>query len=292
MSEEREERDTRSYSERYAPPAEPPPPPPPPSPQSLDSRLLAMVGVGLVAVAVVAALLLRGGPPPVTTAAATPSPTVTPTVSTGPTPSPDPGVLALNRFWALIGDPKLSYHLETTGGGTIGSEAYTFRESLDVAGDSWKGSEQAHGLGYVSAVQLVVLDTVIWIKGGFGGSWSRSIDHDPYWRARPLFDLESVLALTPSGTVLKGGKTLYVLKANTNYQPYPGRLIGFASMGNLKVDTLELTILVTADGVPVEADVHILAGDLDKQGKADVDAKATRLFTKVGAKFTITAPKP
>jgi hypothetical protein len=286
-----EERDTRSYSERYAPPE--PPPPPRPSSGSLDGRLLALIGVGLLAAAGVAALVLRGpGSQRVTTAQATPSPSATLTASLGPTPTPDPGVLALHRFWTLIGDAELSYHLETTGGGRIGEEAYSFRESLDVAGDAWKGSEQAHGLGYVSAVQLVVLDTVVWIKGGFGGTWNRSIDHDPYWRARPLLDLESILALTPSGTVAKGGTTLYVLKANTNYQPYPGRLIGFASMGNLKVDTIELTVLVTGDGVPVEADVHILAGDLDAKGKADVDAKATRLFTKVGAKFTITAPKP
>ena len=284
-----EERDDRSYSERFAqPPA--PPLPAPPSSGSMDGRFLAVIGIGLLAAVVVAALVLRGpGSPAATTVLATPSPTAN--ASSGPTAAPDPGVLALQRFWTLIGDLKLSYHLETTGGGRIGSEAYTFRESLDVAGDNWKGSEQAHGTGYAAAVQLVVLDVLVWTKVP-GGTWDRTIQHDPYFRARPLLDLESILALNPSGTVAKGGKTLYVLKANTNYQPYPGRLIGFVSMASVQVDTLELTILVTGDGVPVQADVHILAGGVDAKGKPLVDAKSTRLFTKVGATFSIIAPKP
>src|ERR1700716_26728 len=94
-----EERDTRSYSERYAPPPEPDTPPPPPSSGLLDGRLLAVVGVGFLAVAVVAALVLRGGSRTVPTAQATPSPTAPSTASAGPPPAPDPGVLALNRFW-------------------------------------------------------------------------------------------------------------------------------------------------------------------------------------------------
>jgi hypothetical protein len=285
-----EEQDTRSYSDRYAADAGPPASPPPAS-GSMGGRFLAVIGAGLlVAAAVGAALVLRGpGSSTGTTALATASPSAT--AATGATAAPDPGVLALNRFWALIGDPKLSYHLETTCGGVSGSDAYTFRESLDVAGDDWRGSEQAHGLGYMSAVQLVVLDTLVWIKVP-GGSWDRTIQHDPYFRARPLLDLESILALNPAGTVVKGGRTLCVLKANTNYQPYPGRLIGFVSMSDVRVDTLELSILVTADGIPVQADVHILAGGLDAVGKPILDAKATRLFTKVGATFTISAPKP
>lgn len=287
------DRDAWSYTERYAPqPPEPPTPPPPPpeTSGSLDARLLALIGIGLLVAALVAALLLRGGAsPPVTTVVVTPSaPTVATPIASRPTPGADD--LAIQRFWALIGDPKLSYHLETTGGGLIGATGYTFRESLDVAGDSWKGTEQAHGTGYVAGAQLVVLDTVVWLKVP-GGTWHKNIEHDPYFRSRPLLDLDSSRDLTLSGTVVKGGKTLYDLKSTTNYQPYPGRLVGFFSL-LLRVDTLELDILVTEEGVPVEATVHILAGGLGTNGKPQLDAKATRTFTKVGDTFTIKAPKP
>lgn len=280
------EQDDRSYTERYAPPPEPPPPPPPPS-ESIDGRFIALIGIGLLVAALVAAYVLRGGSttPGVTIASVEP----TPTASVGPPRTPDPDDLALQRFWVLVADPKLSYHLETRGGGTIGSEAYTFSESLDVAGDDWGGTERAHGLAMAGTVSIVTLDTVVWIK--FPDGWHKNIEHDPYFRSRPFLDLDSQRDLIVSGTVVRAGRTLYDLKSTTNYQPYPGRLIGFASMG-IPVDTLELDILVTEEGVPVEATVHILAGGLGSNGKPQVDAKATRTFSKVGATFTIKAPKP
>lgn len=285
--EEREERDTRSYSERYAPPPGPPPPTLPPT-RSSDGRLLALIGVGLLVAALLGVLVLRGssrGPTETSTGAATP----TPFVSTGPAPTSAPLDLALPRFWTLIQDPKLSYHVETLGGGTAGSDAYTFAESLDVSGDDWGGTEKAHGLGVAGSVQIVTLDTVVWLK--FPDGWHRNIEFDPYFRSRPLLGLDSIRDLSPSKVVTRGDQTLYDLKSTTNYQPYPGRLIGLVSMAGLTVDTLELDILVTADGVPVEATVHILAGGLATTGKPTVDAKATRTFSKVGATFTIVAPK-
>lgn len=282
-----EERDTRSYTERYAPPAESPPPPPSPG-GSMDGRVLALIGVGLLVAALVVGLVLRGSRPPAVATVATPNPTST--TSVAPRPTPGPLDLAFDRFWTVIGDPRLSYHLETVGGGTIGDEAYTFRESLDVAGDDWKGTEQAHGLGSASAAQLVVLDTVVWLKVP-GGSWHENIEHDPYFRARPLLNLDSQRDLSPYAAVVRDGRTLYDLRSTTNYQPYPGRLIGFVSM-EIRVDTLELDVFVTEDGVPVEATVHILAGGLGSDGKPQFDAKATRTFSKVGGTFTIVAPKP
>jgi hypothetical protein len=195
----------------------------------------------------------------------------------------------LQRFWALVGDPKFSYHIETKGGGTVGTEAYTFSESLDVSGDDWGGSERAHGLGVAGVANIVTLDTEVWIK--FPDGWHKNIEHDPYFRSRPFLDLDSQRDLVFSGEVVKAGRTLYDLKSTTNYQPYPGRLIGFLSMG-IRVDLLELDILVTDAGVPVQATVHILAGGLGPDGKPLFDAKATRTFSKVGATFTIKAPKP
>jgi hypothetical protein len=286
---EEETRDTRSYSERYAPAPEPPPPPPPPgSSGSMATPFLAIIGVGLLAAAIVAALVLRGGStaPLATTPTSVPS---TAAASVGPAATPDADDLAINRFWVLIADPKLSYHLETKGGGTIGSEAYTFSESLDVSGDSWAGTERAHGLGGGGVTSIVTLDTEVWFK--FPDGWHKNIEHDPYFRSRPFLDLGTQRDLIVSATVEKAGKTLYDLKSTTNYLPYPGRLIGFFSMG-IRVDTLELDILVTADGVPVEATVHILAGGLGSNGKPQLDAKSTRTFTKFGATFTIKAPKP
>ena len=250
--------------------------------------LLAIVGVGLLLAALIAALVLRGPGP---AAVATTSPTAAPPSATvGPKATPVADDLSLQRFWTVIEDPKLSYHIETKGGGRVGSEAYSFSESIDVAGDGWKGLELAHGLGSASALQIVVLDTLVWVK--FPDGWHRNIEHDPYFRSRPLLDLDSERDLVLSGkTVVRGGQTLYELASTTNYQPYPARLIGFVSM-TLKVDTLALSILVTDQGVPVEATVHILAGGLGADGKPQFDAKATRTFSKVGAAFTITAPKP
>ncbi|HEX7471942.1 MAG TPA: hypothetical protein VF323_02580 [Candidatus Limnocylindrales bacterium] len=280
-----EERDTRSYTERHA---APPPPPPPPTSESMDGRFLAIIGVGLLSAAVVAALVLRG---PGTPAVATASPTANaPTASAAPPATPEADDLARQRFWALIEDPKLSYHLDTKGGGRFGSEAYSFSESLDISGDAWKGTELAHGLGSASALQIVVLDTVAWIK--FPDGWHKNIEHDPYFRSRPLLDLDSERDLVLSGkTVVRGGQTLFELASTTNYQPYPGRLIGFVAMG-MRVDSIVLDILVTDQGVPVEATVHILAGGPGADGKSQFDAKATRTFSKVGAAFTIAAPKP
>ena len=179
--------------------------------------------------------------------------------------------------------------METKGGGTLGTEAaWTFSESLDVSGDDWAGRERAHGLGVAGVIDIVALGTEVWIK--FPDGWHRNIEHDPYFRSLPFLDLDSERDLIVSGEVVKDGVTLYDLKSTTNYQPYPGRLIGFVSLG-LQVDTLQLDILVTADGVPVQATVNILAGGLGLNGKPQLVAKATRTFSKVGATFTIKAPK-
>ena len=213
-------------------------------------------------------MLLRGGGSPTPgTATETVAPKVTP--SLGPPRTPDPDDLALHRFWLLVKAPTLSYHMETKGGGTLGTEAaWTFSESLDVSGDDWAGRERAHGLGVAGVVDIVALGTEVWIK--FPDSWHRNIEHDPYFRSLPFLDLDSERDLIVSGEVVKDGVTLYDLKSTTNYQPYPGRLIGFVSLG-LQVDTLQLDILVTADGVPVQATVNILAGGLGLNGKPQLD---------------------
>jgi hypothetical protein len=273
------------YSEKYAPARDPEPPAPVPQPgKGIDGRVFAAIGVVFLVAAIAGALLLRGSTAS-PAAVATASPTVRPTF--GPTPTPDPGQLALQRFWAVIQDPKLSYHVETRGAGRAGSEAYSFSESLDVSGDDWKGTELAHGFGGIGAVQVVVLDTSVWYK--FPDGWHHNIEHDPYFRSRPLFDLDNVRDLTVSATKDRDGVTLYDLKSTTDWQPYPGRLVGFVALG-MQVDTLEFDILVTADGVPVEATVHILAGGLAPNDKPQFDAHATRVFTKVGATFSIVAP--
>jgi hypothetical protein len=280
------ERDTRSYTERYAPP--PPPPTLPPPPESGDGRwFIAVIGVGLLVAAIAAAVVLRGSPPTSSTSNETVAPA--PTARVGPTRTPDLDDLALQRFWVIVTDPALSYHIETKGGGTYGSDAYTFSESLNVSGDDWGGQERAHGLGVGGVADIVTLDTEVWLK--FPDGWHKNIEHDPYFRSRPFMDLDSQRDLIVSGEVVKDGRTLYDLKSTTNWQPYPGRLIGFLSMG-VPVDTLEFDILVTEDGVPVQATVHILAGGLGVTGKPLIDAKATRTFTKVGETFTIKAPKP
>lgn len=274
------------YSEKYAPARDPEPPAPVPPPgQGIDGRVFALIGVGFLVAAIVGALVLRGSTAsPV--AVATASPTVRPTF--GPTPTPDPGRLALQGFWTLTQDPKLSYHVETRGAGRAGSEAYSFSESIDVSGDDWKGTELAHGFFGIGAVQVIVLDTSVWYK--FPDGWHHNIEHDPYFRSRPLLGLDNIRDLVVSGTTDRDGATLYDLKSTTDWQPYPGRLIGFFALG-MQVDTLELDILVTAGGVPVEATVHIQAGGLGTDGKPQLDAHATRVFTKVGGTFTIVAPK-
>jgi hypothetical protein len=283
------ERDTRSYTERFGTPPPSPPAAPPPSDASDGRWFFAVIGVGLLVAAIAAAVVLRGGGTPAPDAGTeTVAPKVTP--SLGPAATPDADDLALQRFWALIADPNLSYHVDTKGGGTVGiADAYTFSESLDVSGDNWGGTERAHGLGVAGIASIVVLDTEVWIK--FPDAWHKNIEHDPYFRSRPFMGLDSERDLMISSEVVKDGRTLYDLKATTNYQPYPGRLIGFVSM-DTHVDTLEFDILVTEEGVPVQATVHILAGGLGVTGKPELDAKATRTFTKVGDTFTIKAPKP
>jgi len=276
------------YSEKYAPKPEPEPPAPTSGPgPGFDGRLLALLGGGLLVVAIVAALLLRGSPA-ASTARATETPAA-PSVPSAPAATQPPDVGALHAFWALIEDPDLSYHVETHGTGLVGEEAYTFSESLDVAGDDWKGTEVAHGFGGVGVTQVVALDTTVWYK--FPDGWHRNVEHDPFFRSRPLLGLDNIRDLMAAGSVQRNGTTLYDLKSTTDWQPYPGRLIGFVSLG-LHVDTLELDVLVTSDGVPVEATVHIEAGGLGSNGKPQLDAKATRTFTKVGGTFTIVAPKP
>jgi hypothetical protein len=282
------ERDTRSYTERFGTPP-PPPAAPPPSDSSNGRWFFAVIGIGLLVAAIAAAVVLRGGGTPAPAAGTeTVAPKVTPPL--GPPATPGADDLALQRFWVLVADPNLSYHVETKGGGTIGTEAaYTFSESIDVSGDFWAGSERAHGLAVAGVTNIVALDTEVWIK--FPDGWHRNIEHDPYFRSRPFLGLDSQRDLVISSEVVKNGQTLFDLKSTTNYQPYVGRLIGFVSMG-MQVDTLEFDILVTADGVPVQATVHILAGGLGLTGKPQLDAKATRTFTKVGDTFTIKAPKP
>lgn len=283
------ERDARSFTERFGAPPQPPAAPPPPAAPGAGRWFFALIGVGLLVAAIVAAVVLRGGATPTPGAATeTVAPKVTPSV--GPPRTPDGDDLAAQRFWELVKAPTFSYHMETKGGGTLGTEAaWTFAESLDVSGDDWAGRERAHGLAVAGVTDIVALGSEVWIK--FPDGWHKNIEHDPYFRSRPFLDLDSERDLIVSGEVVKDGVTLYDLKSTTNYQPYPGRLIGFVSLG-VQVDTLELDILVTADGVPVQATVHILAGGVGPNGKPQLDAKATRTFSKVGGTFTIKAPKP
>ena len=194
----------------------------------------------------------------------------------------------LQRFWALVTAPKLSYHIETKGGGRIGDDAYTFSESLDVSDDS--GAARNGPTAWVAAASsdIVTLDTDVWFK--FPDGWHKNIEHDPYFRSRPFLDLDSQRDLVVSGDGGEGREDPLRPQVDDELPALSGPSDRVRSLG-IQGRPLELDILVTADGVPVEATVHILAGGPGTDGKPQFDAKATRTFTKFGGTFTIKAPK-
>ena len=212
--------------------------------------------------------------------------------STGTRPSvapasTDPGKQVLAKFWAVVRNPVLSYHLAASGSWTGPDGTGSFTSSMDVAGDDYSGTISAKGSGVKSA-KVIRVDPFTWTKIG-AKPWLPVLTNDPAQRSLPFLYLDNQAALAYVGPVERDGQQVHLLRSTDAYQPYVSGLLNLPTFEFAK-DLVKLEVYVTDDGAPVAAEFVCEAGGKQANGKPVFRGTAERLFTKVGAEYTIVAP--
>jgi hypothetical protein len=200
----------------------------------------------------------------------------------------DPAKGVVDRFWAVVTDPGLSYHVTSSGrwSGPDGSSSFT--SSLDVAGGGYAGVITAKGRGKPVTSRVIRIDPFTWTRTG-KASWTRITSNDPKDRSQPFLFLDSPSALAYAGAVARNGQNLHLLRSTDAYQPYVAGLLNLGTF-LLSKDVIRLEIYVTDQGVPVEADFLCDGGGMTADGKPVFRGSAQRMFSKFGSKFTIAPP--
>jgi hypothetical protein len=238
-----------------------------------------------------AAALPTPTPPPTSSAVAltTPSPTVpaSPVVtSEPPSPTPTPVVASpATRFTALIGQPDLSYHLDTVATVRSGGESITLSMSLDQSGPD---------LAFVMTVkstmstvprermQVVIRDGVGYAKDG-RRPWVRVTDLSSLDLPQgPLgFSGMRTDAIESLGPDSHDGRLLQHLRVLTI--PSEGFGVSELASAGCQVTDLPMDLWVRDDGVPVSGEFAYSC--------AVLDASATYEWSQVGSQITIQVPR-
>ena len=207
--------------------------------------------------------------------------------ASAPPASLDPGKQLLARFWGVVRNPVLSYHVAASGSWTSPDGTGSFTSSIDVAGDDYSGTIAAKGPGSTSA-KIIRKDPFTWTKIGTK-AWLPVLTNDPAQRSLPFLYLDSQAALAYGGPVDRDGQHVHLLRSTDAYQPYVSGLLNLPTFEFAK-DLVHLEIYVTDDGSPVAAEFVCEAGGKRANGKPVFRGTVERVFTKVGAEFTIVAP--
>lgn len=272
--------------------------PEPPTPPALPPTSKAPLIIALVVVAAIVAtgiglvaLSTRGGPVNLG-AASTPgsgaaSPSLPARIAT-PTPTADPGKAVLTKFWTLVSAPNASYHVTVSGKSKLGTQRWTFHESLDIAGDEYAGSFTSSLEGTRKVARK---DGVYWYKKT-GKTPVGVRTNDRHLRRTPFMDLNLAAWVDYVKPVIRGGKHLHLLRSNTFYRPDTARLLGLPRFP-FEPNKMGLDLYVTDDGVPVSAEFTLSAhGRGVKPGtKVTLTSTASFTFSKFGAEFTIRVPR-
>jgi hypothetical protein len=210
-----------------------------------------------------------------------------PRASTPPA-SVEPGKQVMARFWSVVRNPVLSYHVAASGSWTAADGSGSFTSSLDVAGDDYSGSIIAKGAGNAVSGRVIRKDPFTWTKVGTK-PWLPLLTNDPAQRSLPFLYLDTQAALAYAGPVDRDGQHLHLLRSTDAYQPYVSGLLNLPGF-ELPKDLVQLEVYVTEQGTPVEADFVCEAGGKRANGRPVFRGTAERIFTKFGAEYTIVAP--
>jgi hypothetical protein len=255
-----------------------------------------VAGVGLTAALGHIAPAASPSAPPL--AAASPSQVVTappttqpssPTVAPKPTPSPQATAASIEqaavaRFEALIAEKDFAYHMDASGSSSAGTFRNRFRYSLDVVGGDFRGTLTTRDLA--ATCDGVRKAGRIYAKCP-GTAWASRDDSGGVWNFWPFMGLAGITNLNPPTLVKVNGTTLVHLTSTSTYSTGINRMLSFANAQDTGLPvTLELWI--TTSGTPVKAVFRLGAITV---GEGTLTGKGTYVFTHVGRKVTIRAPK-
>ena len=256
----------------------PPPPPPPRRGHGLFVLVIAILAIGGLVVGVVAFLpaLGREGAPGTVVR----NPDITPRV-------PD-SIRVLDRFWSVVRDPELSYHLE--GAGSSHAEGFdaSFELSLDVVGDDFTGT--VNSIGGTGLAEYVRFNGVVYVRPD-GEEWGGLRTSDAIFRQVPFMGLAGRRELVYDASLVEGGVTLHRLVTTESYAPSVERMLE-VSLLPFRPDTRTLELIVTDEGVPVRATFTcVLEGSL-VDGIPRFEGTAEYAFSAFGEAVVIQTPNP
>jgi hypothetical protein len=200
----------------------------------------------------------------------------------------EPGKQVIAKFWSMVRNPVLSYHVAASGSWTGAAGSGSFTSSLDVAGDDYSGSISEKGAGKPVTARVIRKDPFTWTKAGTR-PWLPLLTNDPAQRSLPFLYLDTQAALAYAGPVDRDGQHVHLLRSTDAYQPYVSGLLNLPGF-ELPKDVVQLELYVTDQGTPVAADFVCEAGGRRANGKPVFRGTAERIFSKFGAEYTIVAP--
>ncbi len=262
-------------------PWESPPPPEPPRPPARGPSLIvvAVAILGLGGLAGVFALASRPAEPPGDGTFLRP-PDVTPRV-------PD-SIRILDRFWSIVRDPEVSYHLDGTGSSSAPNFEELFVLSLDVVGDDYTGTVDT--IGGSGQGELIRLDGVMYVRPA-GQEWTAARTSDAGLRQDPFMGLAGKRELEYGARLVEDGAIVHRLLSTKAYAPSVARMLDLGSFG-MHPDTRTLELIVTDDGVPLRATFAcVVNGDL-ADGTPHFEGTAEYAFSAFGEPVVIATPAP
>lgn len=261
------------------------PPPPPPQRTGLSGGFVTALGVVvLVAAGILGILVLPPG-------GSGPTPPASRVILTPP-PTPGPGDLVLAAFWAQIQASDLDYHVAIEGSLEVGSASGSQVVVLDVHGDDFQGTLAEHFKGSATSHWVLLRsEGVLYARKSSQTRWSVAGPATGLGLSvRPFLSLEDERQLTYGGTVTRDGTILHRLRSTALYRPGINRILPIF-IASIASATTTLELLVTADGIPVEATITCHAPRDLQTGEPAVDGSASYTFSKVGQIGPIPTPK-
>ena len=288
--------DNRSYSDRYRDTAWGDPAPPPGSaPVAAQRRrgrgIFLVLGVVLLAGSVVAGLALATGQ---LDRALGLGPAPTDTLPQAPRETTDPiaAAAAIDAFLAVVADPKLSYEMQERGTIEAGDITGITVLTGKVAGrDADARFNMTMSTGSSLAGRMIIKGKTVWLQVDGQKTWRKAT---PKPGEVPIIDafegVDGPEDLAYVGREMRRGSLTHHLVTSDGWNP-PNAEKALAAVPGLRVDEARMDLWVLDDGRPREAVYSVRASAGGPLTSATATVKATYLFTNVGGKITIKAPK-
>ena len=289
--------DTRSFSERYrdtawADPGSTPGFSPIAAERRRGSRAVLAVGVLLLATSVVAGVALAAtgqlhgllgiGPAP------------TDTLPRAPTGTTDPATAAavVDAFLGVATDPKLAYEIRMKGVLESGAEKGTTALTGKVAGNDVDARYNVTlSTGTSMGARMIVKGRTTWILLDGEKTWRRTT---PKRGQIPDLDafagIDAPAKLKYVGREMRRGSLAHHVVTTGTWTP-PNAADTLAAYPGMRIDEARLDIWARSDGRPVEALFTLRASAGGPFGTPTVTSSMTYVFSNVGGRITIKAPK-